>query len=45
MTDDRGLLRAAILAFGLALGGFLAGNGFARASGSAAFLVGMSNRR
>ena len=34
MTDTAGLLRAAILAVGLALGGYLAGNGFARARAS-----------
>lgn len=34
MTDTAGLLRAAILAVGLALGGYLVGNGFARARAS-----------
>jgi hypothetical protein len=34
VTDDHGLYRAAILALGLTLGGFLAGNGFARARAS-----------
>jgi hypothetical protein len=34
VTDTAGLLRAAILAVGLALGGYLAGNGFARARAS-----------
>lgn len=39
MIDDRGVLRAAILALGLALGGLLAGNGFARARASERYVT------
>lgn len=39
MSDDRGLLRAAILAVGVALGGFLVGNGFARARAADRFVT------
>jgi hypothetical protein len=39
VTDDRGLLRAAILAAGVALGGFLVGNGFVRARAADRFVT------
>jgi hypothetical protein len=39
VTDDRGLLRAAILAAGVALAGFLVGNGFVRARAADRFVT------